>query len=523
MKQLIFISAFAFAFVSCKRESAYWSSNWNVPLVEDSLTLEDLVPDTILTTDNGHYALNLNQLLYEFRLSDFVEIPDTTIRNSFSMGLNINVPPNTSFVNNIEEHHLDVGDAQLKEIRVKEGGITVRVYNPIGTKTQFTVQLPGVTKNGVMLSQSFTAPAGSQANPGMVSSFVNLAGYKADLTGINGLNFNTIQSKMIVKSDPNGPTVTVTTQDTVFFDATLQGIKLDYARGYFGNIMQADMRTTSIQALSKIAEGDINVDAWDLDFIIENGFKVNGKYKINSVTNQNKQGSEIALIHPILGVWNTINQATGTNGNITPTVNTIQFTGANSNLEQFIENHGELMTFDYSINLNPWGNTSGGWDEIYDAYPLKVKMAGTIPLNVGLNNLVVMDTFNLKINQDQQATHVKSGMFLLEYANAFPMQGELELLLMNSSYQTLATLTASDLLKSGATGSIINGMEVATGTIEIPITESTVNVLDQVKYCVLRVKLNSINSSNVNAQVLIPEYAYIKFDLKTKFILETHI
>lgn len=204
MKQVFLIGAIAIGLLACKRKSAFWNSDWSVPVVSDSLTLENIIPDSLLTVSNGNYVLDLNQTLYEFRLSDFVEIPDTTIRNSFNFAIGLSVPPNTSFVNNVDEHVLDVGDAQLKQIIVKEGGITVRVFNPIGTKSLFTIELPGITKNGVTLSRNFTAPAGTHANPGVVSSYVDLSGYTADLTGINGTDFNIIRSRMLVKSDPNG-------------------------------------------------------------------------------------------------------------------------------------------------------------------------------------------------------------------------------------------------------------------------------------------------------------------------------
>ena len=219
MKKLLFLLCIGLVFASCKkRGKAMWDTDWQVPLVHDSLTMSDLVADSLLTVVAGNYVLDINSSLFEFKLSDFVELPDTTIENTFPMAFNFTASPGTSFTSGeIDEHSMDIGDVQLKRIRVKTGGIDLKVFNPIGTKTFFTVQLPGVTKNGVTLTQNFTAPAGTQSNPGVSSAFVDLSGYELDLTGQYGTSFNRIQSKLIVNSDPEGPTVNVTTSDVIKF------------------------------------------------------------------------------------------------------------------------------------------------------------------------------------------------------------------------------------------------------------------------------------------------------------------
>lgn len=486
--------------------------------------MSDILPDSLLVVNGGYYQIDLNHSLYEFKLSDFVSIPDTNIRNSFAFTINLNVPPNTSFVNNTEEHVLDAGDAELKVIRIKSGGILLKVYNPLATKTLFTIQLPGVTKNNTTLSEDFVAPAGTPSNPGMVTSYVDLSGYTADLKGINGNGFNIIQSKMLVKSDPNGPAVQVTTADTIKFDASLSDVKIDYARGYFGSSLVSDTLTSSLAIFNNFQSGVVDINAIDLDVIIENGFKVASRFKINQLKNTNNDGTTVALSHPIIGNWMTINSASGSGTNLVPSTNTYAFTGGNSNLEQFVENHGASMVFDYQLQLNPWGNTSGGWDEIYDEYPLRIKMAGTIPLAIGLDNLVFMDTFKLDLKQDPNKTHIQSGKFLIQTFNAFPFQGELELTLLNSSFQPIATLPASAPIASSLSGAMLNGIMQKTSNVEINIPESIIDLLDQVKHCQLRLKLNTPDATNSSSvQVAIPEYAFLKFNLKTKFILETHL
>ncbi len=526
MKKLLFLLCVSLAFASCKkRDKAVWDTDWQVPLVHDSLTMSNLLADSLLTVVAGNYVLDINSSLFEFKLGDFVALPDTSIENTFPIALNFTAAPGSSFTSgNVEEHVLDIGDAQLKKIRVKAGGIDLKVFNPIGTKTIFTVQLPGVTKNGVTLSQQFTAPAGTQSNPGVATGFVDLSGYELDLTGQFGTSFNRIQSKLLVTSDPNGPTVNVTTSDVLKFRFSMHGVQLDYARGYFGSKLVSDTVYAQINAMNNITDGLLNVDAMTFDLTIENGLKVNGKFKINSLKNINASGNAVSLNHPNIGTWNTINAATGSNvNNIQPSNTTLNFTPGNSNFENFVENHGAQNELSFQLQLNPWGNVSGGWDEIYDAHPLRVKLNGAFPLNIGLTDLIFQDTFALSLMNDPAKTNVKSGQIWVNAMNAFPFEGDLQLYLLDANYQVVGVVSGTSSIEASVFGSMVNGIMQKKSMVYFPVSETLCDKIGQVKYCMIKLKLNTYDGNGANTQVPIPANAFFKFKLGANLTLENHL
>ena len=51
-----------------------------------------------------------------------------------------------------------------------------------------------------------------------------------DLTGPNGGSYNVLQSNVAVKTDPSGPTVTITNQDVTKVEATIKNIKVGYTK-----------------------------------------------------------------------------------------------------------------------------------------------------------------------------------------------------------------------------------------------------------------------------------------------------
>ena len=525
MKKLLFVLCIGLAFASCKREKAIWDTDWQVPLVHDSLTLSNLVADSLLTVVGGNYVLDINSSLFEFKLSDFVELPDTTIENNFPIAFNFAAAPGTSFTNgNIEEHPMNIGDVQLKRIRVKSGGIELKVFNPIATKTFFTIKLPGVTKNGVVLTQNFVAPAGTQSNPGVITGTVDLSGYELDLTGKHGLSYNTIQSLLTVTSDPNGPTVNVTTSDVIKFRFSMKNVQLEYARGYFGSQLVSDTVHATINAMNNISNGFLDVDAMTFNLAIENGLKVTGKFKINALKNINASGNVVSLNHPNIGTWNAINAATGSGeSSIVPTYTTLNFTPGNSNFEQFIENHGSQNELSFQLQMNPWGNVSGGWDEIYDSHPLRVKLNGMFPLNVGLTDLIFQDTFDLSLVNNPAKTNVKSGQIWVNAMNAFPFEGSLQLYLLDANYHTIAVISGTSNIQSSVFGSVVNGIMQKKSEVYFPVSEAVCDKIGDVKHCMIKLKLNTYDANGVNVQIPIPANAFFKFKLGANLTVENHL
>ena len=183
------------AFFSCRKEKATWDSDWVAPLVSDTLSLKDYVNDSTIVESGGVYNLDLTRTIADFGIEDLIEIPDTTISQTYSIVVSsLSIPPGTSIVNQIEEHTIDLAPIELKKIRISQGSIKLKIYNPVASKVYFTVQLPGVTQNGITFEQNYFAPAAVGSTPGSVEANLNISGYDIDLTGVSGGEVNVLQS-----------------------------------------------------------------------------------------------------------------------------------------------------------------------------------------------------------------------------------------------------------------------------------------------------------------------------------------
>ena len=178
---LILLSVFS----SCKKEATRWETDWSIPFVTDTLSLSNFHNDSTLDNlTSSDYFVVFERELLDISLNDFFFIHDTTISQTFSPTIGIgSVPPGFTFYNEVEAHELSVPNVQLKKIIVSSGQIDLKVFNPIGTSAYYTLQMPGVVKDGLTLEHTFFINAGTTEIPAVANEQIVLDGYAIDLRG----------------------------------------------------------------------------------------------------------------------------------------------------------------------------------------------------------------------------------------------------------------------------------------------------------------------------------------------------
>lgn len=526
MKNIVAFLCFTLIIVSCKKNKTVWDTDWSSPVINDTLTLVNLVNDSTLSEVGGFYELNLERTLFDLDLGDLLEIPDTTIAEEFTFSASINLSPGFNFVNSVDEHDLNVDGIQLKTIILKKGFIDVKVANPLGTTTIFTVKLPGVTKDGVTFNNQYAAPPGSNANPGIVEETIDLSGYQMDLTGVSGGEFNILKSQITVATDPAGPSVPITPAEITKVDATFRDVKIDYARGYFGDREFTDTTIIDIEELDIVSSGVLDLPNTSITFEIENGIKVNAEGTLTKVSNENNSGNVVALSNAQIGSSFNVDPATGTWDALIPSIKTIIFNSSNSNIESYLENLGSKHELGYSIQLNPWGNVTGGWDELFPNSKLRVRLKADMPLLIALDQLILRDTFDLDFNQNEESTNVKSGELLVQTSNAFPFSADLKIFFLDASGNVLHQANGTSIIQSAQYGVIDSqtGLMVANSDLRMVLGEDVLDDINLVKKIIVQSEFNTTNPvTNVNEPMGIPVGAFMAVKVKTKITSENKL
>lgn len=513
---------------SCKKKDTIWSSDWIAPIINDTLDLSNYINDSTFSADSNQYLeVDLTRTLFNLGIQDFVKIEDTTINQTFNISIpSLNISPGVSIVNQIEEHNLNVDDLQLKKIQVANGKIKLKVFNPIETKVIFTVQLPGVTKNGVLFEQQFEAPAGTNVNPGVVEDELDISGYIIDLRGPTGGSYNILQSKLIVYTDPNGSPVLIQNSDVFKVEANFQNVQVNYAQGYFGQKIIADTTDANIDILTKIVAGSLDLPASAIQIEVSNGCKVAASIKVNEIKNINSNGNSVTLTNNQIGQSIFINPAVGSWNNLSPSFTSLSFDGTNSNIETYLENLGNINRLDYQFQLNPWGNTSGGYDEIFSTSRVVVKLKAQLPLKVGVNGLEIRDTFDFTLKNDTEKSHIEKAELILKVDNAFPFNAAMKFQFLDANQHLLFEIQPASKIESAFTGSIDPkfGIFVSKNDLVLTLNEAQAAQLANVKLLSVSGVFNSPNpSTNVNEQFQVHEKAFLSLKAKVKLTYKAKI
>lgn len=472
----------------CKKEGTQWQSQWLLPLVNDTLSLANYYNDSTLIQNAGQIEVNLTRQVLDIGLSDLVKIPDTTISQSFQSNFTVNnVTPGFEFVNATKTHNLALSDIQLKKVRIQNGQIILKIKNPLNTAVLFKIELPGVSLNNQPFVYTYTLAPGTVQQPALNTETISLAGYEIDLSGAQNLEFNKLQSKLTLQTDPNGPTVSLFNNQIFEFEALFKDIHLDYAKGYFGSQTMASYKQFTLPFMDKIVGGSLALPPMQMSIEISNGFKMALRAQIEQLTNTNTQGVSCSLSAPSIGPSVFMAPAVGTWNTLQPSTMLLTFDGNNSNLQNYVENLGAQQDIHYQIQPNPWGNTSAGNDEAFAHSRLKVKVNAQIPLALNADGLTLQDTFDLHITQDLNKTHVNAAKLIIDATNAFPLASDLVLYFLKNG-QVWHTVVADAQIASAAMGQIdpTDGLLKKKSTVQISLPESVfidLNDLDQVVVC----------------------------------------
>lgn len=442
------------ALASCKKEATRWQSDWLLPVLHDTLSLKHLYNDSTLTINNGQIDVDLTRNILNLGLSDLIQIPDTSIVQTYQSNFTVNnVSPGFMFVNSVKTHDLELADIQLKKVRVQSGQIQLKVYNPLNTAVLYQIELPGVTANGQVFIQNYTVAAGTVQNPTIATETIDLSGYDIDLSGTQGLEFNQLQSKLTLKTDPNGATVSIYNNQVFKFEAAFKNLRFDYAKGYFGSAIISGTEQFTLPYLDLIAAGNLTLPDLQMDLTIENGFKMALRAQIEQLSATNSQAQTISLNAPSIGPSFYLAPATGTWNNLQPSSLQLHFDANNSNIKNYLENLGAQQQVSYQFQPNPWGNISAGHDEAFAHSRLKVKVAAQMPLSLTADGLTLQDTFAIDLAQNLNKSHVTAATLILDATNAFPLACDLVLYFMKDG-QIWHTVVADAQLASAQLGQI---------------------------------------------------------------------
>jgi hypothetical protein len=434
---------------SCKKEKTTWSTNWSAPLVHGELSITDLVPANYVSTNSASYlSIIYNEKAFGISMDTLVDLPDTSIIEKTALGFPLSINPGFIWGNSTDQLY-DLGQAEIKLVLAKEGTITFVMKSEWGGKTTMTLDFPKVTYAGIPFYQSYNLDSGSVANPTIAVDSVDMAGYWLDLTGVSGNYFNSLSGNFIVESNEPVNSYSVSTSDSLEYEITFSDVVVDYAKGYFGNYVLSDTTAIELPFMNSVVGGVIDIDSIDMIVTIKNGFNLLAQAKMTLLRGTNsKSGGIVDLSFPELNTSLNINPANGGLYNWSYSEYPIAINNSNSNVTQFIENLSDSILLGYELTINPFGNVTGGSDEVFPGSTIDIFVNGEFPLDLGANNLALTDTFDVSYSGNAAYTG-ENAEIIIEYTNGFPLGASATLYLLDAGNNLIDSISSVSTIQSG--------------------------------------------------------------------------
>lgn len=498
--------------LGCRKESTKWDADYAVPIIHTQLDLGNLLGDTnLIVNADSSVSLYIQREIYRMDIDSLFKTPDTTISDVYKLTtpVTLAISPGFTFISEEDETTYNISGAELKYFMLKSGTLKYEVISYVTGPTIDSIIFPCATKGGVEFSESIFLQASDGITPAIVTGSVDLSNFEFDLTGSDGLKYNTMTSIASATIDPTfSSTVTISQADSIKINVSFEDISPSKALGYFGNeLITIPLDTISLPFMENVITGNLDIDQVDLDVKITNGIGVDLQATIEQM-NSIHESSIIPLVHSSIGAPINLTRPNRTGWTVTSEIHTESFTNSTSNLDAFLENLPRNVSYRANLQLNPFGDLNSHGDFFNYEYPLYADINLEIPLCFAANNLTLQDTLTITIDQD--TTNVQSGSIVINAINNFPLGAKVQMFILDESGLFSDSIVTNTIIDP-ATVSLSNEVTASsTSQVILTLGKDQITQLMQTEQVLINIVFNTTNSP---AMVKIMDWHHMDLNL----------
>lgn len=453
---LLIVLALSISACRKDRPRPQWDLDVLAPLITTSLTIGDLLPDSLLSADDqGRISLLYTAELFSISLDTVLTAPDTSFLYAYALPFPgpIQFQPGATFNTNNDVTRFDLDDLQLTRLIVRSGQLDVSITNMMNGHIIGNFALPGASLNGLPFTVEQLLPPGTPGAPSTVHASRALDGYDFDMRGPDHNSVNTLATHLSYANSSEGSAVSITNQDSLLAVVSYAGIVPQYAMGSFGTRTIAVEPAASALSLFEHITGTLDVDQVTATVRIQNGIGIDARAHIHYLRAHNSStGNNVDLLGPMTAGPVNIDRALDLGSSFQPAVNSFHLDPGNSNIDLFMENLPDQIEYALDITTNPLGDISNGHDFLYYDSKLTAELQVDVPLRLIATDLTLRKTLTVDLPGSPEAHAWTSGILHLFAVNGFPFSAAIGLAIVDENGQPLAVLTPGGTLASGTLG-----------------------------------------------------------------------
>ncbi|MBK9255796.1 MAG: hypothetical protein IPM42_09940 [Saprospiraceae bacterium] len=277
--------------------------------------------------------------------------------------------------------------------------------NDIPEEIKVKMQILNLQKNNKFFEQEYTIPYSGGSTSKLNTPLFDIDGWEL-VSDNNNITFYYEARR------PNGEKIKLKNA-ILRFDV----IVFSYIEGYLGyHIFQVDGSVINIGLFNNWISGGFNFEDPKIVLRVDNAFGLPVTSSVNRMDLTTISGNVVSLESPFINTgidfaYPQLNEQ----GTIKSTYFT--FDKTNSNIREIFNEKTKTISYDIDAIVNPHKDTTIKGFIDFDSY-FNVNVAVEVPLNGYLNDLVIADTFDIKLSEYD---YIQSAVFKVITANDFPI------------------------------------------------------------------------------------------------------
>lgn len=387
-----------------------------------------------------------------------------------------------------------MGGAEIKTFKVATGRLKIHLESTIQEDMSMVLALPGATKDGNSFYQEVKLPAAQAGGVSVRDEIYNMGGYLLDFRGKNPTvtdTVNTYHQILKVTMDSSGRKVAVGLSDSIRITYTMEAMTPEYAIGYLGQSLERSGPEKAGFELFNGLSGNLGLEDVKVNLVMRNSIGADGRVKLYELKGENIFDERfVALNSWAINSDFYVSAPPFQRGAYTETI--MSMDANNSNIKGFLENMPQFLHYDVESEVNPFGNVSGWKDFVFDDSRLDVFLRVEAPLSASLGSIILRDTQKVNFKSLGDMQRVKSGFFILDFDNGFPIQFGLDIVLLDANYQELQALEVGPEQFVAQAQADANGFPIASRQTQLRIGLSRENAwaLSKAEHVLIRYKLD---------------------------------
>jgi len=525
----------SFEFDDLKEDFITWEPDLAIPLVNSTLTAQDIisVADSTNVYDIG--SDNFITLIYRARIfsqtiNEFLQIPiDPQLITEISLDNNeLNEFANNNAVTTVESPNLLVGItspglAQLNEVEFRSGTMNISFTSDFQHSGTLTVSMPELKLNGAAFNETY--PINYQSGTVTFNVNVPLAGYRMDLNNSGQQNeLDILYTLNLNNTGGSQPS----TANSVSVQQSLNNLVLEYADGDFGSfVLDVDPGTVDLDLIQNLTNGSIYFEDPKLTLLVTNGIGSDVRLTVPQLQASGNDGSVAIDIQDQLPGSPPSTIIAGATSSTTPSVSEFTFSKSNSNIGLILNGSYTQLDYEVGAQLNPNGSPSNNFATFNSAIEIQADVE--LPFFGNVDNYTIVDTIDAPFDDASDlADVVERGLLRISTESRFPVDGKLKLYFADENYNLLdSALTGDDdfIIRSGQTaptpepndGDALYVVGPTVTNNDIELDSSGVSSLFKSKYLFLEASLTSSNSAMSNIKLYTDNNIKVEIGLRAKF------